>query len=356
LNALERVKIRFGRAFDFLPSIYRLTNDERLTKHFLELTPGYRPVGELAEWVRTTKKKLPETILEKMSLYFDWKAPLGMRISPVMSEDSFESVQALLQKIALVSPKDMIKDFLLIGLGPRSVGYDEGVVDKIMDDQREALVFLAEKAVLTPQQKAVMLDFISDPEKMKDDYLHLLQWYEEHVYSTSPYDEKKLKESQEYLQRNLSTHGNGYLLKLTDNLHYEELDEDRKILLVLSYFIENAQGGIFHPRSESDIFIVGFNFVSSVIERDSVSIASRRYGALSNPNRIRLLNALFGKRLTGYELSRSMKLSNAELTEAFSALVACGLVKTFRLNDRIIFTADRDEVIEMLTCELDAPS
>jgi len=51
-------------------------------------------------------------------------------------------------------------------------------------------------------------------------------------------------------------------------LHYEELNEDRKILLVLSYFIENAQGGIFHPRAENDVFIVGFNFVSSVLERD----------------------------------------------------------------------------------------
>ncbi|MBN2252341.1 MAG: winged helix-turn-helix transcriptional regulator [Kosmotogaceae bacterium] len=356
MNTLERVKIRFGRPFDFLPSIYRLTNNERLAKHFEELTPGYRPVGELAEWVRTTKKNLPGTILEKMSLYFDWKAPLGMRISPVMSEESFESVQVLLQKIASISPKDMIKDFLLIGLGPRSVGYDEVIVERILEDQKEALVFLAEKAVFTPQQKAVMLDFISDPEKMKEDYLHLLQWYEEHVYSHSPYDGKRLKESCEYLERNLSTYGNDYLLKLTDNLHYEELDEDRKILLVLSYFIENAQGGIFHPRAETDVFIVGFNFVSSVLERDSISIASRRYGALSNPNRIRLLNALFGKRLTGYELSRAMKLSNAELTEAFSALVACGLVKTFRLNDRIIFTAEKDEVIKMLTCVLDGPS
>ncbi|PNS41435.1 MULTISPECIES: hypothetical protein [unclassified Mesotoga] len=88
MNALERVKTRFGRAFDFLPSIYRLINNERLAKHFAELRPGYRPVGELVELLRTTKKKLPETIFEKMSLYFDWKAPLEMQISPVMPDDS----------------------------------------------------------------------------------------------------------------------------------------------------------------------------------------------------------------------------------------------------------------------------
>jgi len=47
-----------------------------------------------------------------------------------------------------------------------------------------------------------------------------------------------------------------------------------------------------------------------------------------------------------------MKLSNAELTETFSALVACGLVKTVRESDRIVFTADREEVIDMLTGEI----
>jgi len=68
------------------------------------------------------------------------------------------------------------------------------------------------------------------------------------------------------------------------------------------YFIENVQGGIFYPLAESAAFIVGFNFVGSVLERDSVSIAFRRYGALSNQNRMRLLIALVKKRLTGYEL------------------------------------------------------
>jgi len=102
----------------------------------------------------------------------------------------------------------MVKDFLLTGLGPRPVGYDQGVGDRILDNHKEAVVFLSEKALLTSQQKAVMLDSISDPEKMKKDHLHLLQWYEEHLYSTSLYDEKRLKESREYLQRNLYTHGN----------------------------------------------------------------------------------------------------------------------------------------------------
>jgi len=50
------------------------------------------------------------------------------------------------------------------------------------------------------------------------------------------------------------------------------------ILPVPSYFIENAQGGIFRPRAESDVFIVGFKFVSSVLERDSVSMLPEDMG------------------------------------------------------------------------------
>lgn len=353
LDALKRIEIRYGKAFDFLPSIYRLTNEERLTKHFSELSPGYSPVGEITEWVKITTSRLPITIIEKMKLYFDWKAPLGMRIGPVMSEESFKSVDVLLDRIASLSSREMIRDFLLIGMGPRSVGYDETMVDRILDNQQEALIFLAEKAVLTSQQKAVMLDFISDPEAMKDDFLHLLRWYEEHVYSSAPYEEERLSESAECLRRNLAEHGNHYLLKLTDNMHYEELDEDRKIFLVLSYFIERAQGGIFHPRAVNDVFLVGFRSVNSVLVKDPVSAAAKRYGALSSPSRISVLRKLFGKRLTGYELSRSMKLSNAEITEAFSALLACGLVSTIRQRDRILFTADRDEVMRLITDQIE---
>ena len=47
---------------------------------------------------------------------------------------------------------------------------------RILGDQLGALVFLADKAVLSSKQKAVMLDFISSPESMKDDFLHLLLW------------------------------------------------------------------------------------------------------------------------------------------------------------------------------------
>jgi len=61
LNALERVESKAGQAYDFLSSIYRLTNDERLTKYFDELTPGYRTVAELSSRVRTTRDSFPPT-------------------------------------------------------------------------------------------------------------------------------------------------------------------------------------------------------------------------------------------------------------------------------------------------------
>ena len=174
-----------------------------------------------------------------------------------------------------------------------------------------------------------MLDFISSPESMKDDFLHLLLWHGEHVYSSVQYEDELVAESRRSLERNLSTFGNDYLLKLTDNMHNEEFEEERKMVLVLSYFIENAQRGILHPRAKNDVFLIGYNSVSSLLESDPVANVSRRYGPLSNSNRIRLLNSLFGERLTDYELSRKMKLSNAELTETFSALVACGLSRLY---------------------------
>jgi hypothetical protein len=55
LDALERIETRYGKVFDFLQSMYRLTNEERLTKRFSELSPGYAPVGKIVEWVKSSR-------------------------------------------------------------------------------------------------------------------------------------------------------------------------------------------------------------------------------------------------------------------------------------------------------------
>ena len=49
LDALERIETRYGKVFDFLQSMYRLT------KRFSELSPGYAPVGKIVEWVKSSR-------------------------------------------------------------------------------------------------------------------------------------------------------------------------------------------------------------------------------------------------------------------------------------------------------------
>ncbi|HPI17030.1 MAG TPA: winged helix-turn-helix domain-containing protein [Mesotoga sp.] len=352
MKTIDRVETRKGRIYDFLPGIYRLTNNERLVEHFKELTPGYRPVGEIAEWVRITLKKLPESILEKMDLYFNWQTPLAMRLSPIISENGLKTVDEFLKALRAVPPEDLLRDFLLIGLGPRAVGFDESIISQMLGDQQKALVFLAKKAVLTPHQKAVMLDFFSNPVSMKDDFVHLLEWYAEHIFPTISYDEGAMEESERDLIKNLQSRGEEYLLKLIDNMRYDELEDGRKILLAISYFVENAQGGVFHPRARNDLFVVGYRFVNSVLEDDPLRQAAARYRAMGEPRRIKLLRMLFGKRYTGYDISRKLKMSNAEVTETFSNLVACNLIKTYRTQEGVYFTADRDEVIDLLIGQL----
>ena len=352
MRAIDRVEIRSGEIYDFLSSIYRLTNNERLIEHFKELTPGYRPVGEIIDWIVSAARRTPETIREKMDLYFNWQAPLGMRVSHLISERDLSKLSEFFEEVSGVSARDMLRDFLLIGLGPRTVGFDESIIEALIEDQEKALVFLAERAVLTPHQKAIMLEFFADPNSMKEDFLYLLQWYAEHIFPSVPYSVREIGESVSALKKNLADRGEEYLLKLIDNMHYEELREERKVILAVSYFVENAQGGVFHPLAKNDLFIVGYKLISSVLEETPLHLTALRFKALGNEKRLRLLNTLFGKRYTGYDLSRKLKMSNAEVTESFSSLVVCGLVRTYRTSDGIYFTADRQEVIELLSRDL----
>lgn len=351
MRTLDRVEIRKGKIYDFLPSIYRLVNNERLIAHFKELTPDYRPTGEIRDWANATVKNLPETVFEKMKVYFDWRTPLAMRLSSLISEKDLSTPEEFFQELERLSPRDILRDFLLIGLGPRSTGFDERMMEDLLQDQQKALVFLAEKVVLTPLQKTVMLDFFSSPELMKEDFGYLLRWYGEHIFPSVPYDGAEVARSEISLIKNLERKGEEYLLKLIDNMHYEELEERRKIILSISYFVENAQAGIFHPQAANDLFIVGYRLVNSALEEDPLRLACTRFRALGKENSLKLLKVLLDRRYTGYELSRKLKMSNAELTEAFSALLACGLVKTYRTSEGVYFAAEREEVIGMLSEE-----
>ena len=127
---------------------------------------------------------------------------------------------------------------------------------------------------------------------MKDDFVYLLEWYAQHIFPTISYDEGDMEESERDLIKNLQSRGEEYLLKLIDNMRYDELEDGRKILLAISYFVENAQGGVFHPRARNDLFVVGYRFVNSVLEDDPLRQAAARYRAMGEPTHKAFAHAL----------------------------------------------------------------
>ena len=356
MKNMERVIIHHSITYDFLASIYRLNNNDFLLKLFNEISAenAYVPDPRIQEWVTETREKLPENIVELMNRYFDWQAPFGMRYLSLIASGGSERIEDLILFLYNIPERDLIRDFLLLSFGPRAVKVDEKELDSILDDEERLMVFLSKKMALKMEHKVMVLEFFTNPARMKEDLIYLLEWYQENIFRKRiPYVERTLKGSIEELSSNLEKYGEPYLMRLIENMDYSEAASDRRIVLSISYYVENLSASIFHPLAKNDLFFIGYRYIRSTLNNLFNDDSSRVFRALADDRRLEMLRLIAGKRLTGYELTQEMSLSGSEVTECFTVLLDAGLIRTSRTEEGIYFSTSMDNVRSRVLDSLD---
>lgn len=347
IDIMERVIVHHSVTYDFLASIYRLTNNEFLMKFFdsLSTEKEYEPDKRILEWVTETREKLPENITDRMKLFFDWQVPFGMRYLSLIASGECESVEALILYLKGISERDLLRDFLLLGFGPRAVMVDEREINEVMKDEKKFIVFLSKKLALKNEHKAIILEFYSNLTKMKEDLIYLLDWYQENIFRKRiPYVERMIKKDEEEIVINLEKYGEPYLLKLIENMDYSEAAPGRKIVLAISFYMENSMASVFHPLVKKDLFFIGFRYVKLALDNLKKADISKVYRALGDINRLQMLKLIANEKMTGYELSKKMNLSGSEVTACFTVLLDAGLIKTHRTENGLYFSSDLENV------------
>lgn len=347
INTMERIIVHHSVTYDFLASIYRLTNNEFLVKFYenLSMENEYRPDKRILEWVTETREKLPENIVDRMKVFFDWQIPFGMRYLSLIASGKCESVEAFITYLKTISERDLLRDFLLLGFGPRAVSVNEREINEVIIDEKKFIVFLSKKLALKNEHKAIILEFYSNLSKMKEDLIYLLDWYQENVFKKRiPYIERMIKKDEEDIKCNLKKYGEPYLLKLIENMDYSEADSDRKIVLAVSYYMENSIASVFHPFVKRDLFFIGYKYVNLALDNLKEQGILKVYRALGDIRRLSMLKLISAERLTGYELSKKMNLTGSEVTACFTVLLDAGLIKTYRTENGIYFSADMEEI------------
>jgi hypothetical protein len=116
------------------------------------------------------------------------------------------------------------------------------------------LLFVSKDMSFFPERKAVLFDMLSDPEKAKEDFIYLLEWFYENAFSViEPKLERMLPEVATDLKKEIEASGIKFLKTLIKNIDYASYEVLERTVICPSYFSElvSSPGG-FHPQALSE--------------------------------------------------------------------------------------------------------
>lgn len=353
----ESVLIHRSLAYDFLMSIFRMNTNELMLRRLgrLRAFTELKPSGDLIDWIEESRRKLTLDIQEKLDLFFDPETFYGLCLLRNIASARLDSVDDLLKYISSMETRELMKRFLATGFGTLKVNpQDDETIDKLLTDDKEALVFAVDNMPVPARQKVVLLEILSDPQQAKDDFLYLLEWYKENIYSeVSQLAESRIKDSEKGFRKQIEKEGLQYIERIS-GVKYEAKPE--KIILALSYHYEFAKISAIAGETEEDIFVFGYRFVELADALESARTTSAPvFGALSDRVRMQITRLLSQEELRAQELLSTLRLTNAALGESLEQLVRSGLVTIIRKADGITYRLNRDylhESIERFLSEL----
>lgn len=346
MGLMEKVVLTDSIVFDFLMSLERLNNHENFRRAYDK--PGIKnkfyPSPELEAWVNETLQELPEDIKELMDKYFHWETSFGLCPALNIVHHDIKSVEEFIDFVKNMSEKELLQQFICSGFGPiiekdENVESFEKLIEELIDDQEKMLMFISKNLLFPVEQKAVVLEFFSDPSKAKQDYLYLLEWYYEHIFK--PIEDKVKKSNQNYLrflEGYLNDYGEEYLKKLV--LSQEFAMKAEKIVLGVSYFY-----GLSSLSSINDDMVMsinGYDRIHKAAEKkdDTLSCVSLLFKSLGNEIRIQILKAAVKEKIDVSDLGRTLKLSNSEISHHIWYLIESDLIKIEKADKRLMVSSD----------------
>ncbi len=340
----DSVFIHHSLAYDFLTSIFRVNTNELMLRRLgrQQWVSDLKPSADMIEWIEESRRKFTLDIQEKLDLFFDPETFYGLCLLRNIASARLNSVQDFLVYIGSMSTKELLKRFLATGFGTLKVNpQDDATIERLLTDDKEALVFAVDNMPVPARQKVALLDMLSDPQQVKDDLLYLLEWYMENIYSDiAPVAERVIKNTEQEFKKEIGNQGLAFVEELS-GVKYES--KPRKVIVAIGYHYEFAKISAIAGETEEDIFVFGYRFSELAdLQKKARVTPSPVFGALSDKTRMQIVKLLSDKDSNARELLTSLRLTNASLGESLEQLVRSGLVTIVRKADGIVYRLNKD--------------
>ena len=221
-------------------------------------------------------------------------------------------------------------------------------ISRIIADDKEAVRFINQQLSFPPQEKWQTLQFLMDPEGMKQDLLRLLRWHYDHLYSKV---ELRIDELQkgfvEALNEKLDKYGDEYL-ELLMPVDYSQI-KDAKITLAVSHYWETGQ----YINILDDVYLCGYRVFDRVESRHAILAGTQVFKTLADETRLNIIRLLAKRAWYGHEIAQRLNISNSTVSHHMGSLVYHGLVQTYRVDNRVYFELIHEEFKRIISTTVD---
>lgn len=344
MSVMDKIEIKHSISYDFLISMRRLhCHDDKEWFSRMSIFEGkLEPNPEISVWINENSSKLTPSIKELFKKFFDHETTFGLTITTELLLNNIDTVDGLIRYIKEKPAKELVKSFLNSGLGPYIKDKGNFSIDQIFDNEKEMLVFVSDSMLFNSKQKALILEFIEDPEATKEEYIYLLEWYQENIFANiSKTAEKRDGEGEKLLAKYLSEYGEDYLWSFCPLDLRDQVDEYNKIIIIPSYFMDLLSG--LSVDSKKGVLTVssGIGLLKFLGEKkDPHFVACMLFYALSDTDCLKILKQTDGREILAGELAKELKLKNHDLTDKLIKLSMSHLIKIITGNDDILISSN----------------
>ena len=206
------------------------------------------------------------------------------------------------------------------------------------------LLFVSKDMSFSPERKAVLFEMLSDPEKAKEDFIYLLEWFYENAFSViEPKLERMLPEVATDLKKEIEASGIKFLKTLIKNIDYTSYEVLERTVICPSYFSEFLVSNAAIPFVKEDMYTAGFRFTEVItIPKNQPETSADTFNALAHEKKLALIRHLSMGQSSGHELARALDLSNFEIGEHIDILREAGMVSVEKMNQMMYFSLNKE--------------
>jgi DNA-binding transcriptional ArsR family regulator len=336
------LKLDQSLIYEFLLSLFRLKNNDFMKFEELELEKDIKLDKEIVNWVENTLDKIPDDKKSDLEVYFNEESYFGICLISEIPLLNINSIEEYINYLKHKEPAYFLKKFTESGYGP-AVDIKIEKVKELIQNEKKAADFVQNELNLSSSQKWNLLQFYFNPEKMKSDFINLLDWYYYNIFSDEiDWIKEKYDKINSKYQENLKRYGNKYLENILSRFIDEPLAGE-KVTVVFSYFHETALLNSFTDKSHT-FYLIGFRFPDIFAgDKQGLLGSLELFKSLADETRLNIISLLAEKTMYGNELAEKLNLSNATISHHVSKLLVNNIIQAKKEDNKLYYRLNKNK-------------